>query len=125
MAKFSKIFRNNLLAISYYKHCKRLSDNIEFFSYKKRCYKNLGVLYMSFKPKLSILYLSKYLLSAWKLDDRMGELTAYDLLGKYFFYLGDLKSAQKFHNKMILGNHETSLIKRMGIDKLNRGSIGY
>jgi len=64
-------------------------------------------------------------MSSWKLDDKMSELTAYDLLGKYFFYIGDIQRALKFHNKMTLGQNEpeNSTLKRLGINRIINGSF--
>ena len=53
----------------------------------------MGIIFMQWQPHFAIIYLTKYLLASWKLDDMVGELNAYDLLGKYFFYVGDVKRA--------------------------------
>jgi hypothetical protein len=72
------------------------------------------------------LYTTKYLLSSWKLNDNLGELASYEMLGKYYYYNGDIKKSLFFHNKMMMGNVEsnTSVIRRLGISKLNDGSLG-
>lgn len=51
----------------------------------------------------AIKYILKFLRSAWYLNDSDMELKAYDLIGKYYFYEGDLEKAQQFHNKLNSG----------------------
>ena len=53
-----------------------------------KAYKGLGRSLMRIKPKLSQLYLTKYLMAAWNLNMINDELEAYDLLGKHYYYTG-------------------------------------
>lgn len=53
-----------------------------------KAYRGLGECLLRVRPKLSQLYFTKYLMSAWKLNEINHELYAYDLLGKYYFYVG-------------------------------------
>lgn len=59
-----------------------------------KAYKGLGRSLMRIKPKLSQLYLTKYLMAAWNLNMINDELEAYDLLGKHYFYTGQLVKAR-------------------------------
>jgi hypothetical protein len=64
---------------------------------------------MNIRPSLAQLYLTKFLLSCWKLKDKNSELHAYELLGKYYFYCGDMENANLLHNKMVKGLVEVTL----------------
>lgn len=45
-------------------------------------------------------------MAAWKLREKNDELLAYELLGKYYFYVGQIEKAKEFHERMIRGNCE-------------------
>jgi hypothetical protein len=53
-----------------------------------KAYRGLGECLLRIYPKLSQLYFTKYLMAAWKLREKNDELLAYELLGKYYFYVG-------------------------------------
>jgi hypothetical protein len=61
---------------------------------KMKCYRQLGELFIDIDSSLAKLYLTKFLVSAWKLNNRTRELVAYELLGKYYFYNGDMERAK-------------------------------
>jgi hypothetical protein len=65
-----------------------------------KAYRGLGKVLMGVKPKLSHLYLTKYLIASWKLGEQFSELEAYELIGKYYFYNGDLRQANIYHTRM-------------------------
>lgn len=71
-----------------------------------KTYRGLGTIYLKIRPELALLYLTKYLISSWKINEVYSELKAYDLLGQYYFYKGDLETAHLFHAKMAKGHHE-------------------
>ena len=72
------------------------------------------------------MYLTKYLVSAWKLNLPSQELKAYELLGKFYFYAGNIEKAMMFHNRMTNEENEpeSSGTRRLAISKLNSGSLG-
>lgn len=43
---------------------------------------------------------------SWKLNEVNNELHAYELLGKYYYYMGHIDKAREFHEKMMSGNAE-------------------
>lgn len=51
-----------------------MADSEEFYHIKMRAYRGLGEAFMNIKPKLAQLYLTKFLLSAWKLKNKNSEL---------------------------------------------------
>lgn len=74
---------------------------------------------MALKPAQSKPYLSKFLQMAWKLDSLEHELKSYELMGKYYFYVGDAQKAQVYHQRMAKGIVETDhSLKKLGISKL-------
>jgi hypothetical protein len=64
--------------------------------------------------------------STWKLKEPNYELDAYDLLGKFYFYTGNMNRALEFHTRMAAGKlePENSSLRRLAIQKLNSGSVG-
>lgn len=70
MAKVLWFYRNPIQCIMYFKGCKRFTHFDETFKMRMKSYKGLGLGFMKLRPKLSLLYLTKYLMSSWKLDDR-------------------------------------------------------
>ena len=106
MAKISYNYKNPIQSLLLFKAAKRLSISDETFRIRMKSYRGLGTTFLKLKPKLGLLYLTKYLIGAWKLRENYSELKAYDLLGKYYFYQGDMKTANIFHQKMAQGHHE-------------------
>lgn len=43
---------------------------------------------------------------AWKTNNIESEIQAYDLMGKYYYYLGDINRAMIFHAKSLDGDFE-------------------
>jgi hypothetical protein len=43
------------------------------------------------KPSLALLYFTKFLTCAWKLNLEELEIEAYDYIGKYYFYMGEIR----------------------------------
>lgn len=125
LAKLIENYKNPIFVILLLKQCKRLADCEQFYAVKMKAYKGLGQAFLNVRANLALLYLTKYLMSAWKLDDGSCELQAYDLLGKYYFYVGDAQKALLFHQKMAKGHHEhdRSALKRLAVAKLNSGSL--
>jgi len=66
----------------------------------------LGELFINIDNSLAKLYLTKFLISSWKLNDQSRELLAYELLGKFYFYCGDMEKAKQFHLRMMTGTFE-------------------
>jgi hypothetical protein len=48
---------------------------------------------MILKPAYCKTYLMKFLQMAWKLESSEHELRSYELMGKYYFYIGDTDKA--------------------------------
>jgi hypothetical protein len=92
---------------------------------RMKCYKGLGMGFLKLRPRLALLYLTKYLLSAWKLENRHCEYKAYDLLGKYYYYMGDTVQAQRFHEKMALGYDENpnSQVRKLAVMKFTQSLL--
>lgn len=63
---------------------------------------------------------------SWKLNHKDQELKGYDVLGKYFYYEGNIDRAKLMHQRMVDGEMlpEKSNLRRLGIAKLEQGSIG-
>ncbi|CAD8109787.1 unnamed protein product [Paramecium sonneborni] len=123
--KMEQLFFNPLSGAIYFKLCKRLSDNEIYFRNKMKAYRGLGECLLRVRPKLSQLYFTKYLMSAWKLNEKNHELYAYDLLGKYYFYVGQIEKAKQFHEKMIGGYCEVpdSRVRILAQSRLEQGSL--
>ncbi|CAD8190450.1 unnamed protein product [Paramecium octaurelia] len=123
--KMEQLFFNPLSGAIYYKLCKRLSDNEIYYRNKMKAYRGLGECLLRVRPKLSQLYFTKYLMSAWKLNEKNHELYAYDLLGKYYFYVGQIEKAKQFHEKMIGGYCEVpdSRVRILAQSRLEQGSL--
>ncbi|CAD8090536.1 unnamed protein product [Paramecium primaurelia] len=123
--KMEQLFFNPLSGAIYYKLCKRLSDNEIYYRNKMKAYRGLGECLLRVRPKLSQLYFTKYLMSAWKLNEKNHELYAYDLLGKYYFYVGQIEKAKQFHDKMIGGYCEVpdSRVRILAQSRLEQGSL--
>ncbi|CAK89932.1 unnamed protein product (macronuclear) [Paramecium tetraurelia] len=123
--KMEQLFFNPLSGAIYFKLCKRLSDNEIFYRNKMKAYRGLGECLLRVRPKLSQLYFTKYLMSAWKLNEKNHELYAYDLLGKYYFYVGQIEKAKLFHEKMIGGYCEVpeSRVRILAQSRLEQGSL--
>lgn len=57
---------------------------------------------------------------SWKLGSQEHELKAYDLIGKFYFYQGNVEMAERFHCKMV--NHyieNDAHLKKLAISKLS------
>ncbi|CAD8104387.1 unnamed protein product [Paramecium sonneborni] len=123
--KMEQLFFNPLFGAIYFKLCKRLSDSEIHYRNKMKAYRGLGECLLRVRPKLSQLYFTKYLMSAWKLNEKNHELYAYDLLGKYYFYVGQIEKAKQFHEKMIGGYCEVpdSRVRILAQSRLEQGSL--
>ncbi|CAD8178280.1 unnamed protein product [Paramecium pentaurelia] len=123
--KMEQLFFNPISGAIYFKLCKRLSDNEQYYRNKMKAYRGLGECLLRVRPKLSQLYFTKYLMSAWKLNEKNHELYAYDLLGKYYFYVGQIEKAKQFHEKMIGGYCEVpdSRVRVLAQSRLEQGSL--
>ncbi|CAD8120735.1 unnamed protein product [Paramecium sonneborni] len=123
--KIEQLFYNPIQGAIYYKICKRLSDTEGHYSNKMKAYRGLGECLLRIYPKLSQLYFTKYLMSAWKLKQKNDELLAYELLGKYYFYVGQIEKAKLFHDRMINGNceDENSRVRLLALSRLEQGSL--
>lgn len=52
---------------------------------------------MNHRPQICKIYLTKFLQMTWKLSCTEHELKAYEMMGKYYFYVGDGLKAQFYH----------------------------
>ncbi|CAK69609.1 unnamed protein product (macronuclear) [Paramecium tetraurelia] len=123
--KIEQLFYNPIQGAIYFKICKRLSDTDAHYSNKMKAYRGLGECLLRIYPKLSQLYFTKYLMAAWKLKQKNDELLAYELLGKYYFYVGQIEKAKLFHERMINGNceDENSRVRLLALSRLEQGSL--
>ena len=81
---------------------------------------------MILKPTLSKSYLTKFLQMAWKLESKEHELRSYELMGKYYFYIGDTQKAQLYHQRMAYGIVEPDpSLKKLGISKLEESLYAH
>ena len=64
-------------------------------------------------------YSRKYLEMSWKLSNEKNEIYSYNLLRFIYYYEGENKKSQFYHNKMIQNNVEknNSQFKRMSMEK--------
>lgn len=46
---------------------------------------------------------------AWKLNEKNDELLAYELLGKHYYYIGQIEKARMYHEKMLNGHGEVKI----------------
>lgn len=75
---------------------------------------------IGFKQDQAKIYITKYLMCSWKQNCKNDELKAYDLLGRYYYYEGNIQSAIIYHQKMADGEtvSDESNLKRLGVAKL-------
>ncbi|KAM3147216.1 hypothetical protein pb186bvf_000932 [Paramecium bursaria] len=125
--KLEESYLNPIAAAIYYKQCKRVSENKEHLKQRMKAYKGLGRSLMRIKPKLSQLYLTKYLMAAWNLNMINDELEAYDLLGKHYYYTGQLVKARQFHDRMTNGTieEESSRVRQLAANRIEQWSQQY
>lgn len=58
------------------------------------------------KNELAIDYFKYQLSLAWELQDLAAEMRSYDNLAIEYYYVGDLKKAQLYHERVITGRRE-------------------
>lgn len=74
-----------------------------------KVYKGLGRSFLQLRQfDQSKMYLCKFLHYAWVNNSERNELEAYDLLGMYYFYTGNLKYAQFYHERTTKGTLESN-----------------
>lgn len=85
---------------------KRFSDHEDLLHHKMRAYKLLGQCFLRLKKSHQAqVYITKYLICSWKLGLTNDELKAYEFLGKFYYYEGELERAKIFHQRMMNGNN--------------------
>ena len=86
-----------------------------------KVYKNLGKCYQTIKQySISLMYFSKLLQLSWFIKSENYEFLAYDLIGKQYFYLGELDKALYYHEKMMNGKtEENQALVQLGISKIS------
>ena len=58
---------------------------------------------------------------SWLIENENKEIKAYDLLGRGYYYQGDIQKAFHFHNKMISGQLVNNQFKKLSnIQLINR-----
>ena len=50
---------------------------------------------------------------SWLIENENKEIKAYDLLGRGYYYSGDIQKAFDFHNKMISGQLVNNQFKKL------------
>lgn len=70
-----------------------MSDNENLIKYKLLAYKLLGLCFFKLRNKQAKIYLTKYLMCSWKLNNKNHELKAYEYLGKFYFQEGNIEKA--------------------------------
>ena len=106
-------------AVFIFKSLNRINEN-NFVS-KLKAYKNIARCYHDAQNyQNSIFYTIKMLQCSWGCKSHKFELQAYDFLGMNYYYLGQLKMANYYHEKMMHLNLEPceSEIKAIGIEKM-------
>lgn len=84
-------------------HLKEMKRNAEIAGKpgeKMKAYRDLGTCYQLMRRyDTSLLYFKKQLESAWYYDNLEMELSAYDNIGKQYYYLGELNKAAYYNNR--------------------------
>ncbi|CAD8181033.1 unnamed protein product [Paramecium pentaurelia] len=126
LAKIAKYYNLLYYSISLAKNAKRLSDSESLLKYKLKAYSILSQCFLKLRLKQAKIYITKYLMCSWKLGQVNSEFKGYEQLGKYYYYEGNIKMAQLFHNRMLNGESLKfdSSLKRLAISKFEQGSIG-
>ena len=57
---------------------------------------------------------------SWKLNSSEHELKAYEMMGKYYFYVGDSIKAQFYHQRIVDGSleNENSPMRKLALSKI-------
>ncbi|CAD8096253.1 unnamed protein product [Paramecium sonneborni] len=126
LAKIAKYYNLLYYSIQLAKNAKRFSDSDSLLKYKLKAYSILSQCFLKLRMKQAKIYITKYLMCSWKLGLVNSEFKGYEQLGKYYYYEGNIKMAQLFHNRMINGESLkfNSSLKRLAISKFEQGSIG-
>ncbi|CAD8200896.1 unnamed protein product [Paramecium octaurelia] len=126
LAKIAKYYNLLYYSISLAKNAKRLSDSESLLKYKLKAYSILSQCFLKLRLKQAKIYITKYLMCSWKLKLVNSEFKGYEQLGKYYYYEGNIRMAQLFHDRMLNGESLKfdSSLKRLAISKFEQGSIG-
>lgn len=90
--------------IAILKQVKSISNDLGLFPVKLKCYERLGKAFQILKKHtLALRYFLKMLELSFVIKSKSKELLAYDLIGIQFYYQGDLKLANFFHQKLLGG----------------------
>ena len=107
-------------AVFIFKSLNKINENN--FPNKLKAYKNIARCYHDARNyQMSIFYTIKMLQCSWRCKSRKFELQAYDFLGMNYYYLGKLKLANYYHEKMMHSKLEAneSEIRAIGIEKMS------
>lgn len=88
---------------------------------KIACYQLLGKCFQELRYyQLAIRSFTRALQYAWKQNNVKYELQCYDFIGLQYYYLGDLKKAKYYHEKMMNGDREPkqSEMRKLGLTRL-------
>lgn len=63
----------------------------------------------------------------WKMSCTEHELKAYEMMGKYYFYVGDGLKAQFYHQRIVDGilENENSPIRKLALSKVQNSFIAH
>ena len=100
---------------------KHLCEFFDKLEHKMIIYKQLGYLYRIQKEHMKAASCFKKMLQlAWFNGDQKSELEAYDNIGCEYFYIGNLKKAKFYNDKVCFGDIEMpgSIMRKVAVQIL-------